>query len=227
VAIKLITKNKIDIEHFKNEVNIMIKIENDNSINIFEQYNSKNEFAIVMELCDCNLEKKLDETSNGFGVVEIKNILKQLNKTFKNMVDNKIMHRDIKLKNILVKNEKDKNFIVKLCDFGISKKLETLSNTNFIGTIETMAPEIIKGEHYDNKCDLWSLGVIIYKLCFKQYPYNGLNTYAIMKQIEQKKQNYFKQTNDEQLNDLIRKLLKPEPEERLTWDQYFNHPFFK
>jgi serine/threonine protein kinase len=48
-----------------------------------------------------------------------------------------------------------------------------------------------------------------------------------MKQINQLKQNHFKKTNDENLNALIRDLLKPNPEERITWDQYFNHPFFK
>jgi serine/threonine protein kinase len=48
-----------------------------------------------------------------------------------------------------------------------------------------------------------------------------------MNQINQLKQNHFKKTNDENLNALIRDLLKPNPEERITWDQYFNHPFFK
>jgi serine/threonine-protein kinase ULK/ATG1 len=90
-----------------------------------------------------------------------------------------------------------------------------------------MAPEILEEKPYDNKCDLWSLGVIIYQLCFKQYPYSGNTSYDLMKQINQLKQNHFKKTNDENLNALIRDLLKPNPEERLTWDQYFNHPFFK
>ena len=207
----------------------MKKVENNNSIKIFEQYDSNDEFAIVMELCDCNLEEKLNDTYNGFEVGEIKNILKQLNNTFRIMVKNKIIHRDIKLKNILIKNGQNNNYTVKLCDFGISKQLATLSKQNGtnIGTIETMAPEIIEDKPYDNKCDLWSLGVIIYQLCFKQYPYNGKTTYALMNQINHMKQNHFKKTNDQHLNDLIRKLLKPNPDERLTWDQYFNHPFFK
>ena len=209
----------------------MKKLENDNSIKIFEQYNSNDEYAIVMELCDCNLKNKLDETSNGCGIDEIKMILTQLNNTFRKMLDNKIIHRDIKLENILVKNKGDQRnkYIVKLSDYGISKQLATLSQKNdtFIGTILTMAPEILKEEEYDNKCDLWSLGVIIYQLCFKQYPYNAEREYGLINQINQKKQNFFKKTNDQHLDDLIRKLLKSNPEERITWDQYFNHPFFK
>ena len=145
------------------------------------------------------------------------------------MVDNKIIHRDIKLQNILIKNDQNNNYTVKLCDFGVSKQLATLSKQKgtFCGTNETMAPEIIEDKPYDNKCDLWSLGVVIYQLCFKQCPYNGKTPFALMNQINELKQNHFKKTNDQHLNDLIRKLLKPNPDERLTWDQYFNHPFFK
>jgi serine/threonine protein kinase len=208
----------------------MKKIENNNSVRIIRQYNSKEEFAIVMELCDGNLEEKLNKTSNGYGVDQIKYILKQLNNAFIIMVYYKIIHRDIKLKNILVKNGCFINdYTVKLCDYGVGRQLETLSKQNLTisGTIDTMAPEILEEKPYDNKCDLWSLGVIIYQLCFKQYPYNGNTSYDLMNQINQLKQNHFKKTNDENLNALIRDLLKPNPEERITWDQYFNHPFFK
>ena len=189
-AIKLI-KNELK-ESFINEVNIMEKCckNNQNSIKIYEKYNSDNEFAIVMELCDCNLKQKLDQNPSVFKPNEIKKILTQLNNTFKIMVDNKIIHRDIKLENILVKNE-NSDIIVKLADYGISKELMTISQkcqTN-AGTILTMAPEIIKEEKYDNKCDLWSIGVIIYQLSFKEFPYNVLTGIALLKQIENFQQN--------------------------------------
>ena len=231
-AIKLISKDdNFSIEIIQNEVNLMKKLENNNSIKIFEQYNSNEDFAIVMELCDCNLAKRLSETSNGCEVDEIKMILTQLNNTFKIMVDNKIIHRDIKLENILVKyvNGQRKKYTVKLSDYGISKQLGTLSRKNRtnIGTTKTMAPEIMKEEPYDNKCDLWSIGVIIYQLCFKQFPYTAETTYSLINQINNLKQKHFKKKNNQHLDDLISKLLNPNPKERLTWAQYFNHPFFK
>ena len=210
-------------------MNLTKKVENDNSIKIFELYNSNEEYAIVMELCDCNLKKKLDETSNGFGVDEIKMILTQLNNTFRLMINNNIIHRDIKLENILVKEWKNENYCVKLCDYGISKEFKTLSKKKgtFTGTINTMAPEIMKEEPYNNKCDLWSLGVIIYQLCFKKFPYTATTPYGIIKEINQFEQKLFQKTNDHNLNDLISKLLKPNPDKRITWDEYFNHSFFK
>ena len=229
MAIKLIYKKEgIDIEK---EVKIMEKLSNNNSVKIIEKFDSYKEYAIVMELCDCNLKNKLDDSPNGFNINEIKNILTQLNNTFRIMLNNKIIHRDIKLENILVKyiNEDKNNYIVKLGDYGISKQLSTFSQINytFVGTIRTEAPEILKGKPYDGKCDLWSLGIIIYQMYFKQFPYTGVRDMAILEQIENLKQTHFKKTGDENLDDLISKLLIPIPEDRLSWEQYFNHPFFK
>ena len=226
-AIKII-KNELK-ESLTNEVNIMEKCckNNQNSIKIYEKYNSDNEFAIVMELYDCNLKQKLDQNPSVFKPNEIKKILTQLNNTFKIMVDNKIIHRDIKLENILVKNE-NSDIIVKLADYGISKELMTISQkcqTN-AGTILTMAPEIIKEEKYNNKCDLWSIGVIIYQLSFKEFPFNADTGIALLNKIKSMKQKYFKKIKDSKLDDLIGKLLIAEPSKRLSWKEYFEHPFF-
>ena len=78
-----------------------------------------------MELCDCNLLERLNKTSNGLKVDEIKKILEQLNNTFKIMFKNKIIHRDIKLQNILLKyvNDQQKDYIVKLTDYGINERM--------------------------------------------------------------------------------------------------------
>ena len=226
-AIKII-KNEFK-ESIINEVNIMEKCckNNRNSIKIYEKFSSNNEYAIVMELCDCNLKQKLDENPNGFKASEIKKILTQLNNTFRIIVDNKIIHRDIKLENILVKND-NSDYVVKLTDYGISKQLMTISQkcqTN-AGTQMTMAPEIIKGEKYDNKCDLWSIGIIIYQLSFKEYPYKGETGVSLLSKIKNMKQKHFKKTDDSKLDDLIRKLLIPQPSKRLSWKEYFEHPFF-
>ena len=209
----------------------MKEVENENSIKIYEHYDSEEDFAVVMELCDCNLNDKLKE-SNGFGVDKIKKILIQLNNTFRLMIDKKIIHRDIKLENILVKDKQKENFIVKLSDYGETKKLGTLSqmNESVHGTPNTQAPEILNGENYDSKSDLWSLGVIIYQLYFKKLPYIGNTATALYNKIKNDKNQSFikeKTTNNANLDDLIRKLLKFDPKERITWEEYFAHPFFK
>lgn len=99
--------------------------------------------------------------------------------------------------------------------------------TSFVGTMGYIAPEIIQGKPYTNKCDLWSLGIIIYNLCFQELPYNGQAYNAMMNQINNIGQKNFKRTGDAYLDDLINKLLVVNPDKRISWEEYFEHPFFK
>ena len=93
------------------------------------------------------------------------------------MHDNKIIHRDIKLENILVKNEIDIESgllykVPKLCDFGFSIKQETKKITGVLGTSQYIAPEIITNDSYDGyKSDVFSLGCLLYILRFGSYPF--------------------------------------------------------
>ena len=206
--------------------------ENQNTVQFYEYFNNEKEFCIVMELCDGDLFELLSskKEGQGFSVDEIYDILTQLNNTFKKMDENKLVHRDLKLPNILFKyiNKEKNNYIFKLCDYGISKVLFTLTKklTTKIGTSYMMAPEILKGNHYDAKCDLWSLGIIIYLLYFHKYPYNGESEFAILNQIRNLNQKILKKTENPELDNLILSLLNPNPVKRITWKQYFNHSFF-
>ena len=202
---------------------------NNNSIKFYECYDTDKNFIIVMELCDTSLQSLLNKRKNGFTSGEIRDILKQLNNTFKIMDENKIVHRDLKLDNILIKfkDNKKKKFVVKLTDYGISKQLSYVSKCfTHAGTIKIMAPEVIKEEEYNYKCDLWSLGIIIYQLFFKEYPYIGEREFALLKNINKFGQKILRKTGDSKLDNLIRKLLVEDPNKRCTWDQYFTDDFF-
>jgi len=202
--------------------------ENINTVKFYEYFDTKDEFAIVMELCDDNLCRFLiNQKQNNLEL--LKEILIQLNNTFKIMAQNRLVHRDIKLENILIKyedHEKSK-FIVKLCDYGASKLflIEDILRTK-IGTLYIMAPEIIEGKEYNEKCDLWSLGVVIYTLYFKENPYKGMNEYGMIKQIKLLGSNRLKKSGNNELDDLIRRLLTYDPYKRISWEEYFKHPFF-
>ena len=219
------------ISSIMNEIENMKICENKYSVKFYESFENENILAVVMELCDNNLSNILRKKKGGFNIKEIYEIMYQLNKTFKIMRENRIVHRDIKLDNILIKYEKNNilNFICKLTDYGISKKMNdfTICKT-YVGTAITMAPEILKNEglnkEYDEKCDLWSIGVIIYQLYFKRSPY-GNNESLILNLINN--QGILKKTGYYKLDDLITKLLIEDPIKRLNWDEYFNHSFFK
>ena len=95
------------------------------------------------------------------------------------------------------------------------------------GTPITMAPEVLKGQNdlICDKSDIWSLGIIIYYMLFKEYPYNGKTEVNIYNQIISNKQ--LKEINNKELNDLIKKMLIININERISWEKYFEHPFFK
>jgi serine/threonine-protein kinase ULK/ATG1 len=207
---------------------------NNNSVKCYEYFNNKDNFVIIMELCDQNLSKLLNQRfineKEGFNIEEIYEIMNQLNNTFKIMRENNIIHRDLKLENILIKyNDKEhKKYTIKLSDYGCSKRLKSLSmNCNtYLGTLVYMAPEILKREEYNSKCDLWSIGIIIYRLIYGKSPYSGENENALIKNIDKYGNKIIKVENKE-LEDLIKKLLEKESSKRIDWDKYFNHIFFK
>ncbi len=222
--------------------NMKICSENNmNSVKCYEYFQNENYFVIIMELCDSNLDQLLMErikkTKTKFKIDEILEIMKELNNTFKIMKEKNIIHRDLKLENILIKYGENNKKIMKITDYGCSKRLISLSrncNSNK-GTIMYMAPEILEkileGEEgeYNYKCDLWSIGIIIYKLYFGKSPFPGLTEKAIINNINEydKGRKAIKKTGYKELDDLIKNLLQKESSKRLNWEQYFNHPFFK
>ena len=227
---------KLCIDGFIEEFEIM-KIcsqNNKNSVKCYEYFNNKENFVIIMELCDKNLSellnKKYDEEGKGLNLKEIHKIMKQLNNTFKIMKKNNIIHRDLKLENILIKYINDnKDYIIKLTDYGCSKRLISLTKNckTYTGTLVYMAPEILKEEEYNYKCDLWSVGIIIYRLIFGKSPYLGENEKALINNIDKLGNKIIKETENKKLNDLIKRLLEKEPINRINWDEYLNHEYFK
>ena len=267
-AIKIIDKNKIrdnyKKEYYKypneeeikplfkalyDEINYMKimegkKKENENTVKFYESYDYNDILVIVMELCDTNLLDFLAKRDT-FSADEIREILLQLNNSFKIMNENRISHRDLSLENILVKfkNKERTKFILKLTDYGVSKQLLTLSKkfSTKVGKLDFMAPEILgfikpqnQGENnddknknkYDEECDLWSLGIIIYILFFREKPYTGQTEVAVRQTFNFFQYKGIKDTKDDDLNDLLKRLLDKNPTTRIKWKEYFEHPFF-
>jgi serine/threonine protein kinase len=86
-----------------------------------------------------------------------------------------------------------------------------------------MSPECLKGELITSKSDIWSLGILIYYMLYKKYPYNGTEV-QILNQIQSNQ--ILININDKYLNDLLNKMLKVNINERISWEEYFQHPFF-
>ena len=224
----------------KNEIEIL-KLFSDkkNSVKYYGDYNKIVEKTIIMEKCDDNLENFLKKREKSFSTDEIKNIFRGINEIFKIMQQKKIIHRDLKLTNFLVKylDEEKSKYIVKLSDYGIGKFLNKANIfSGYKGTNEYMAPEMLleKMKEYKNNHDIFSLGIILYQLAHNlNHPFkrkedqNILFVYCNLYDNDNYVIEFDKSIKCEEYKDLIERMLKLNPENRLNWDQYFDHPFFK
>ena len=197
-----LSKNEINEEDFKQEISKFNReLKNmdlcycENTVELYDYFDTDKYFIIIMELCNNNLFYELSNTKSGFNAEQVKDILLQLNNVFKKMHENHISHRDIKVYKILVKylNEEKTKFKVLLSDYGVSNQLSsmTLNYTTHAGSPIIMAPEILEGEDYNDKCDIWSLGITIYYLHIKDLPYKGKCEVKILKEIKKFWPQYF------------------------------------
>ena len=190
----------------------------ENSCKYYVDFKDNDYYYIIMEKCDGDLTDLLKTYNNGLTELLIKNILLQLNKAFKMMKIKNIIHRDLKPQNIFIKyNSENKNdFTLKIGDYGLSREYDDKNFSTNAGTPGFMAPEQAKPAYDPSKCDLWAIGVIIYMLKFVSFPFTEFYGGRIPKKFD----NY-------NLNDLVHKLIVVDPTKRISWEDYFNHPFFK
>ena len=226
VAIKRINKLKFENENkYLSEIKIMNELKLENSISIIEILNDNNYCYIIMELCLLNLNEYMKIRNEGLSIEELKDLLFELNKILKKMNELNIIHRDLKLSNILISLNKINKISFKLCDFGISKNMKDELTLNLLENNLTIAPEIIEKGNINNKNDIWSLGIIIYYLLFKEYPYKGESEILLYNDIISGKE--LKKSNNNELNDLLNKMICIDLNKRISWNDYFNHSFFK
>ena len=218
VIIKKIDRLKTTKELFDREINNMKKMKCINIVEYYDHYIDKDYYYIIMEKCDEDLYDFL-EKNGPLSDLMIKNILIQLNKAFLAMRSNNIIHRDLKPENILIKyNSSNMNeFTIKLADFGASREYNKKSFSTHIGTQGYAAPELFGNSNYDpGKCDLWAIGVIIYQLKFNDMPILQFYSNNIPNKFE-----------NVELDDLMKKLIVVDQNKRISWEDYFNHDFFK
>ena len=229
VAIKEIKKAMTSENTILNEIKIMKELKSENSVSLIDSIETNDSYYLVLELCLISLEQYIKKRGGPLSIEEIKEILINLNESFKEMKNKNIIHRDLKLSNILLSISKSKTdkICFKISHFGLSKLFEgtKMDLINSKGTLLTMAPEVLKGENdlIGYKSDIWSLGIIIYYMLFKEYPYNGQTEIQIIQEINKKK---LKSSDNQELDDLINKMLIIDVNERISWENYFKHPFF-
>ena len=224
-ALKIIKKhNGQDSSRMYLEVEILKKLIHPNIMQIYEFYEDKKNFFIITEFCEGGeLFDKIIEKGS-LTESEASGIMKQLVSAVNYIHSNQIVHRDLKPENILLDTKKDN--IIKIIDWGEARFFDKQKKMNRIsGTPYYIAPEVL-AEKYDEKCDIWSCGVIMYILLSGHPPFNGNSDKAIMNKIKIGKFS-FPEEDWEHIStdakDLISKMLKFKPCERLSASDCLKH----
>lgn len=192
------------------EYEILNNLNHPNIINVFGFYNGDRNHnpAILLEYCKFNLEKVINDVDD----IYLISFIYEICSAMRFVHDHNIIHRDLKMKNILVNIKKH----IKICDFGISKimDLTTLTSmTHGIGTLAFMAPEIFNTENkYDEKVDVYSFGVVMYYILTK-----GL--YPEFKGTGQYKSLLLPQSINELSQSIIKRCWSILPEERPSFNE--------
>jgi calcium-dependent protein kinase len=169
------------LRQLRNEIFIMCQLDHPNIVRIEEVYESTNEIYILQELCHGgDLFDRLDEQPDfHYTEAQCARLVKQMVSAVRYLHSKGIIHRDLKLENFLFSNQEPDSEL-KMIDFGLSKHFELgQSLHDKVGTPYTVAPEIIQGA-YDEKCDVWAVGVITYLLLSGETPFGGLDGESLL-----------------------------------------------
>jgi len=220
VAVKKFTKY-IDKKYVDSEINLMKDLDNNNILKLYEVIRTSGNLYLILEYCNNgDLSKYIKKKNNDNDYFYIFQIILGL----KYLYNNNILHRDIKPQNVLLHNN-----TIKICDFGFAKEFynNDLINT-FCGSPLYMAPEILKVGEYTEKSDIWSLGVIIYEILFKEHPYPCKNHKDLINKIKNVDNNLdINIINlDEDLKFLLSKMLEKNPIDRISWNTIFKSKWF-
>jgi calcium-dependent protein kinase len=231
-AIKVISKGQMkDVRKFRAEIEIMKSLDHPNIIKLFESFEDTRQIHLAMELCTGGeLFDRIIEAKH-FEEREAAVTVQQILRAVFYLHQQSICHRDLKPENFLflTKDSLDKS-VLKIIDFGLScrftpaQAMRTRAGTPFY-----VSPQVLSGK-YDQSCDLWSVGVIMYILLCGYPPFYGRNDQEVLTKV--RKGTYFFDEKDwgrvsNEAKNLIRTLLRVNPKERLTAEEALNHDWIQ
>ncbi|KAK3286670.1 hypothetical protein CYMTET_5779 [Cymbomonas tetramitiformis] len=224
-AVKIIHKSRVnDVDDFRNELRIMRVLDHPHLMACYEVFETKTQLKFILEKLDGgSLLKRLP-----YSELNAQQVIIQICKGLAYLHDQKIMHRDLKCENIMFVKDDLSDFTIKLIDFGLSKKFKRGSTLHdFVGTPYTLAPEVML-EDYNEKADMWSLGVITYIMLTNRRPFPALDD-SLYDQIDSCEYDIDGPWNSLKLSDnskeFVKSLLTRDPKARPSAHDALKMPF--
>lgn len=218
-----------DIQKLLKEVSILKLLDHPNIIRIFEVYRSLTRLYIVTEICTGGELFERIKHMKKFSENQAAKFMSDIISAVMHCHQRGVVHRDLKPENLLF-TTKNPDAKLKLIDFGTSALFDkTKKMKGIIGTYFYMAPEVISG-NYDEKCDVWSLGVILYILLSGSLPFAGSTDEEIISKIQNAPVSFARSTWNnvsDEARTLIMKMLKKVPEMRISIEEVFASPWLK
>ena len=205
------------------EIKVLEKLKHKNVIRLKGWFEDKETIYLVLEYIsgkDCSkFFKHSLPTKN-----QVKSIMTQIIEAVNYCHLKGIVHRDIKLENVLI----DSKMNIKLTDFGLCAIKESKYDvfSHHVGTVRYTAPELLKGDGYNDSVDIWGIGVILFMLLTGEFPFDGSNKSSIFKRIKEKRIHFSRYKLDVKETKLLRKLLEKNPENRIEIEDILDDPFF-
>ena len=235
VAIKMINKVKEneDDNDIINKINKLKKLSHPNIVRIHEFYCSQKYHQIITEYCkkgDLNKYIRNNLTEKQLAV-----IFYQIFSGLRYLHENKIIHGDIKLKNIMFLTKEEDNqtkeefFWVKLIDFGLDKIFKKNKKESYESSSYYKAPETFQNI-YSDKADVWSIGIILFLALTGKVPFDGKTDDEINNKIQNYPYNDLEPmllAHSSESRDLIDKLLEKDMKKRISAKEALNHEWFK
>ena len=260
VAVKRLPKKSLNerlIKNLRRELNILHKLENPKIISLKNFKKTANNLYIILEYCnggdlDTYSKNYISKNKRPLNEFYIQKIIQQIAPAIEYMHSNNIIHRDIKLENILINFDNypnilksgklppklkfedmslNKSFTLKISDLGYAKDyVNDIEGSTLMGNPKYISPDILeqKGDikKYNTFTDLWSLGVITYELLTGTTLFIGNTPDEIIQNIKNKIYNIPKKLRTSvEIISFINGLLQYNPEKRLNWEQINSHPF--
>jgi calcium-dependent protein kinase len=168
----------------------------------------------------------MQKSQHTFSEEECLDIFSEILKGMKVLVDHSYIHRDIKPANVLIKGN-----LYKIADYGFARKADIFCKTKmaeFCGTPIYMAPQLLWGEPYTAKCDVWSLGLMLYELLYGCPPWPCLSIEGYIEGIKKRPLSFpYKVAIGRGTRDFLVRALTVRESLRMNWEEVFNHEIIK
>ncbi|KAG7469843.1 hypothetical protein MATL_G00133100 [Megalops atlanticus] len=199
------------------EAQLLSQLHHPAILKFYASFLERDTFCIITEYCeDRDLDCKIEQLRQAKRTLPEPQVIEwfiQLLLGVHYMHQRRILHRDLKAKNIFLKKN-----IVKIGDFGVSRLLMGSRDlaTTFTGTPYYMSPEALSHQGYDSKSDIWSLGCILYEMCCLEHAFNGHNFLSVVMKIVEGKTPALPERYSKELNSIMQRMLSKDPSLRLS-----------